>query len=203
MSLEMAEEKAKRLEAEKDKAEVEREGLKMELKNSQDATNKASEDLLLTHQALTQANADLMQANANLAEMKSSHSQSMNAVKRLTQQRSELCAELEGIRGALEKEKAAHQKAVDTVRKAASDCFQMALAQIEHLNPGVKLNLAGYDCRSFFKGGVLIPPPPSPEGGSVSLAEDEDQDEQVGDETATGVELEGGGAPTDEAAPPS
>ncbi|KAI9085962.1 hypothetical protein K1719_032039 [Acacia pycnantha] len=214
LSLETSEEKAKRLAVEKEKAEVERDSLKMELKSSQDATDKASEDLLLTHQALTQANVDLMQANANLAEansnlaeansnlaeMKSSHSQSMNAVKRLTQQRSELCAELEGTRGALEKEKAAHQKAADAVRKAASNCFEMDLAQIEYLNPGLKLNLAGYGCRSFFKGGVLVPPPPSPEDESVSNAED-DGGEHVGEEVASGAEPNGGGAPVDEVAP--
>ncbi|KAI9081875.1 hypothetical protein K1719_036137 [Acacia pycnantha] len=61
---------------------------------------------------------------------------SMDAVKRLTQQRSELCTQLQQVRGNWRREKTAHEKAVAAVRKTASDCFEMALAQIEYLNPG-------------------------------------------------------------------
>ncbi|KAI9119982.1 hypothetical protein K1719_008951 [Acacia pycnantha] len=119
----------------------------------------------------------------------------MEAVKSLTQQRSDLFQELEA-------EKKAHLKAADTVRAAAKDCFNMALAQIQHLNPGVELNLTGYDYRSYIRGDVLVPPPPSPEDESVSLADD-DQGEQVDEETSSAIQPGAYGAPVEEAAPPS
>ncbi|KAI9074945.1 hypothetical protein K1719_043108 [Acacia pycnantha] len=206
LDLEMAEEKAKRLaeekqqaegakgraEEEKDHTEEEKGRLEEELNSFKVATGKAIEELLLTEAALDQA-------NSKLADMRSAQSRSIEAMKTLTQQHGDLVTELAETRGALEEEKNAHLEAVEA---AAADCFRMALAHIRHLNPEVQLNLAGHDHRSFIKGGVLVPPPSSPEDELVSLV-DEGQGGQVGEEASSVVPLEGDGSPGEEAASPS
>ncbi|KAI9112906.1 hypothetical protein K1719_016020 [Acacia pycnantha] len=207
LDLEIAEEMAKRLaeekqqtkgakglaEAEKNRAEEEKRRLEEELTSSKATTGKATEELLLTKAALDQANSEF-------ADMQSAQSSSMEAVRTLTQQRSDLVKELAETQGTLEEENSAHFKAAKTVKAVASDCFKMALAQIRHLNPGVQLEIAGYNCRADFKGGVLILPP-FPEEESVSLV-DEGHEGQVGEETSSAVPPEDG-APEEEATPPS
>ncbi|KAI9085664.1 hypothetical protein K1719_032507 [Acacia pycnantha] len=199
VDLEMAHETAKRLaekrrqaEAAKEQAEETSRRAVEELDHSNAAAGKATEELLLTKAALDQS-------NSKVARLQSAHSLSMDAVKTVTQQRCDLARELKGTRGSLEEQRTAYQKAVAAVKKTAEQCFKAALAQIQFLNPGADLNLAGYDCRSFIKDGVLVPPSPSPE---VSLADD-DQGRQVGEDVSSAVEPEGDEAPEKEAAPPS
>ena len=75
---------------------------------------------------------------------------------------------------------------IDSLRETATDCFDMALKQIEHLNPNISLNLARYEYRAYVKDDVLVPPPPTPNDGSLSFEEDE-LEEQGNDEVGPGA----------------
>ena len=81
------------------------------------------------------------------------------------------------LQKALEAERAERQEAADALVEAASECFDQALAQIRYFNPGVELNVDGYDHRAYVKAdGTLIPysPPEAAGEGEADASEGSD-----------------------------
>ncbi|KAI9128642.1 hypothetical protein K1719_000125 [Acacia pycnantha] len=188
VDLNLAQEKAKRLAKERGQSEEAKE-------QALDVSRRAEEELRHTK-------SDLEQSRSELDSLKSAHLLEVESAKSLTQQNAVLAQELEDTRGDLDGMRVAYEKAAAMVKKAAEQCFRAALAQLQFLNPGVSLNVEGYDYHSYIKDGVLVPPPSSPEVGPISAVE-AGHSEQAGGASTLGVEPDVDGSPEDEAAPPS